>query len=142
MSPEEKRAWVMAITTFAAYVIYLSIILRRADDTGLAATPYAATLVWTIVITIVAQIVLSIAAAITSGKDANKKDARDREIGRFGEYIGQSFVIIGAVSAMLLAMAKQPYFWIANAVYLGFVLSALVGSVAKIVAYRRGVPRW
>ena len=31
-------------------------------------------------------------------------------------------------------------FWIANAVYLGFVLSAVVGSVAKVVAYRRGLP--
>jgi hypothetical protein len=30
------------------------------------------------------------------------------------------------------------YFWIANVIYLGFVLSAVAGSVVKLVAYRRG----
>jgi hypothetical protein len=39
-------------------------------------------------------------------------------------------------------MAELPYFWIANAVYLAFFLSAALASVAKIVAYRRGLPAW
>jgi hypothetical protein len=42
------------------------------------------------------------------------------------------------VAALVLAMAEADHFWIANAVYLAFVLSALLGSAAKIVAYRRG----
>jgi hypothetical protein len=29
-------------------------------------------------------------------------DQRDREINRFGEYIGQSFVVIGRVAALIL----------------------------------------
>jgi hypothetical protein len=37
-----------------------------------------------------------------------------------------------------LAMAEGDHFWIANAIYLAFVLSALTASVVKIVAYRRG----
>ena len=32
--------------------------------------------------------------------------------------------------------------WIANVIYLCFTLSAVVGSVAKIVAYRRGFQSW
>ena len=39
-------------------------------------------------------------------------------------------------------MAEVGHFWIANAVYLCFVLSAVLGSVAKIVAYRRGFQPW
>jgi NADPH:quinone reductase-like Zn-dependent oxidoreductase len=35
-------------------------------------------------------------------------------------------------------MAEFDHFWIANAVYLAFVLSALLGSTAKVIAYRRG----
>jgi cell division protein FtsW (lipid II flippase) len=99
-------------------------------------------MIWTIVAAIVASIVLNIAAAIVNPKDANKRDTRDREINQFGERIGQSFVIAGAVAALLLAMAKWEYFWISNAIYLGFVLSALVASGAKIVAYRRGFQKW
>jgi hypothetical protein len=41
-----------------------------------------------------------------------------------------------------MAMAELPHFWIANVIYLGFVLSAVLGSTLKIVAYRRGLPGW
>ncbi|WP_326586172.1 hypothetical protein [Streptomyces sp. NBC_01294] len=68
------------------------------------------------------------------------QDQRDREIHHFGEYIGQSFVVIGGVAGLVLAMAEVDQFWIANAIYLAFVLSALLGSAAKIVAYRLGFP--
>jgi hypothetical protein len=43
---------------------------------------------------------------------------------------------------MLLAIFEFDHFWIANAIYLGFVLSAIIGSLAKIAAYREGLPRW
>lgn len=75
-------------------------------------------------------------------QEAGKKDQRDREIYRFGEYIGQSFVVMGGVAALLMAMAEWDHFWIANVIYLAFVLSAMLGSVAKIVAYRRGFQPW
>jgi hypothetical protein len=68
------------------------------------------------------------------------KDARDREIGRVGDYTGQSFVIIGATAAMLMAMAGWDRFWIANVIYLCFILSAILGSVTKIIAYRTSFP--
>lgn len=44
----------------------------------------------------------------------------------------------GAIIAMALAMAEVDYFWIANVVYLAFVLAAVVSSVTRIFAYRRG----
>src|SRR5215475_6765321 len=40
---------------------------------------------------------------------------------------------------IFLALAEVDYFWIANAIYLGFVLWAVVGSVIRLVAYRRGL---
>ena len=42
-------------------------------------------------------------------------------------------------AALVMAMAKVDYFWIANVIYLGFVLWAVAGSVLKLVAYRRGL---
>jgi hypothetical protein len=135
---EEKRAWIMVVVAIAAIAVYLSIILGRAGNTPLVAVSYVSTLLWTVGLSIVTSIVLNIAVAIASPKDAAKKDQRDRDISRFGEYIGNSFVVIGAVAALGMAMAELPYFWIANAIYLAFTLSAILGSVARIVAYRHG----
>jgi hypothetical protein len=137
---EEKRAWILGIAAVASYAVYLVLVLGRTSGRPLADVPYVATLLWTVGASIVATIVANILVAVIS-KDG-RKDQRDREIGRFGEYVGHSFVVIGAVAAMLLAMAEAPQFWIANAVYLAFTLSAILGSVARIFAYRRGFQPW
>jgi hypothetical protein len=118
------------------------IILGRAEGAAIAEVPYVGTMLWTIGAAIIASIVGRIVVAVAWPKDADKKDQRDKEIYRFGEYIGQSFVVVGAAAALVLAMAEVDHFWIANAVYLAFVLSALLSSTAKIFAYRRGVPSW
>ena len=46
------------------------------------------------------------------------------------------------MAALVLAMRELDPFWIANAAYLAFVLSAAVGSAAKIAAYRGGFQPW
>jgi len=139
---EEKRAWIMVVVTVVAYAIYATIILGRATDLPVTEVPYVATLLWTIGGAILATIVLTILAGIFSPQGGDRTDQRDREINRFGEYIGQSFVVIGGVAALIMAMAEVPHFWIANAVYLAFVLSSVLGSVAKIFAYRVGFHPW
>jgi predicted membrane channel-forming protein YqfA (hemolysin III family) len=99
-------------------------------------------MIWAIVASIVASIVLTILWSFFTPRDSGKKDTRDREIGRYGEYAGRWVLITGAVAGLLLAMVRADYFWIANAIYLGFVLSAILASILKIVAYRRGIPTW
>ncbi|KFU80473.1 hypothetical protein [Amycolatopsis lurida] len=142
MAMEEKRAWIMVVVTVFGYAAYLIVVLRRAGSGPLVDVPYVAALVWTVGAAIVASIVLHIAAAAAAPRDAGRKDQRDREIGRFGEHIGQSFVVIGGVAALVMAMAELDHFWIANTVYLAFVLSSLLGSIAKIAAYRWGFQAW
>jgi hypothetical protein len=88
------------------------------------------------------SIVVNIVVAAVWRDGANERDQRDREIHRLGEYIGQSFLVVGGVAALGMALADWDTFWIANVLYLGFVLSAVVGSVAKLVAYRRGFQTW
>jgi cell division protein FtsW (lipid II flippase) len=142
MSFEEKSAWVMGLLAIGAYTAYIIIVFGMAASTPLVEVPYVAPLLWTIGASIVASIVLHIVLGILSPKDAGKKDQRDKEIYRFGEYIGQSFVVIGGVAALAMAMAEMDHFWIANVIYLAFVLSAILGSVAKVVAYRKGFQPW
>jgi cobalamin synthase len=142
MAYEEKRAWIMLVVTVGVYEAYLIIILVRADGVPLAEVPYVSTLLWTIGAAVVASIVLHMVVAMASPKDAGKADQRDPEIDRFGEYAGQWFVIAGGVAALVLSLFEVDHFWIANAIYLAFVLSAILASAAKIVAYRRGFRPW
>ena len=55
-------------------------------------------------------------------------------------YTGASELTRHVLNARNFALAEQHPFWITNAIYLGFALSAVVGSVAKVVMYRVGLP--
>ncbi|MEV3994001.1 hypothetical protein AB0J57_34500 [Streptomyces sp. NPDC049837] len=142
MTHEEKRAWIIAVLALGTYAVYLAVILTRAAGTPVAEVSYAPPLLWAVGISIAASIVLSIAVSIGAPKDAGRRDQRDREIHRFGEYVGQSFVVLGGVAALALALAEVNHFWIANAIYAGFTLSAIVGCAAKLAAYRWGFQPW
>ena len=81
----------------------------------------------------------AIVISITAPDEAGKSDQRDKDVNRFGEYVAGIVLGVAAVVPFLLAIAEVEYFWIANTLYLAFILSAVAGSVAKIVAYRRGL---
>jgi hypothetical protein len=132
----------MLVAALGGYATYLAVILGRAGSIPLPEVPYVPVMLWTIGGAIAASIVLNILAAVVLPEGAGKKDQRDREIYRFGEYVGQSFLVIGGVAVLVMAMAELPHFWIANTVYLAFVLSAVLASIAKLTAYRRGLPAW
>jgi hypothetical protein len=142
MPYEEKNAWAFGVIAVAGYVTYLAILLPRSAGIPFAETPYVVPMLATIGGAVVAGILAGIVIGILSPRDHDKKDQRDREIYRFGEYIGQGVVVIGALSALLLAVFEAGYFWIANVVYLAFVLSAVLSTVARLVAYRRGFQPW
>lgn len=139
MSYEEKGVWVQLVVAVVAYGIYVAIVLGRADGGALADVAYAGTLLWTIGASIVAAIVARIAVEIVRPSDSHRRDARDREIDRFGEYAGLRLLMLGALAALGMALAGWDHFWIANVIYLGFVLSAVVAAAVKVTAYRRGL---
>jgi hypothetical protein len=142
MTHEEKRAWIRLVVAVLGYSAYVAVIVSRADGRSLPDVPYASALLWTVGAAIVASIVAEIGMAIVIADASRAKDVRDREIGRLGDHVGQSFVVIGAVAAMLMAMADWDRFWIANVIYLCFVLSAVLGGITKVIAYRRSFPQW
>lgn len=140
MTLEERRAWIMLVVSVVGYGVYVVVVLLNAEGRPLAETEYAAALLWTIGAGIAAAILLEIVLSMVR-PGSLVKDERDREIGRFGDQTGQAFVVIGAVAAMLMAVAGWDRFWIANVIYLCFVLSAVVGSMAKLSLYHGGVPQ-
>ena len=44
--------------------------------------------------------------------------------------------------ALSLVLLEVDHFWIASAMYLVFATSGFIGTIVKIVAYRRGLPSW
>ena len=146
MSNEEKGQWVYLVVIVVTYGAYLVITLRQLGQTAPADIDYVPTMLWTIgigiALAIVGRIVVEIVGRISAemaghveGQDA---DVRDRDVGRFGEYFAGTVLGVGMVVPFVLTLAEFDYFWIANAMYLAFVVSALVGAVVKLVAYRRG----
>jgi len=139
MTYEEKGTWVYLLTSAGAYVIYLVIVLGRVLTTPVAEVSYVPVLLGTCLASMVAATVGRTVVETARPSDSRRRDVRDKEIYRFGEYASRWFVIGGAAAAFFMALAKVDYFWIANVIYLGFVLWAVVGSAVKLVAYRRGL---
>ena len=139
MSYEEKGTWVYLVASAGAYVVYVVIVLGRLLHTPVAEVPYVSVLLWTTGASIVASIAGRILVETASPSDSRRADVRDKEIYRFGEYASRWFLVAGAAAALVMAMARWDYFWIANVIYLGFVLWAVGGSVLKLVAYHRGL---
>jgi hypothetical protein len=138
MSYEEKGQVVYLGVTATAYAAYLFLILRQLSTTPVTEIDYQPILIATIIVAVVAAIVGRIAVEMIRPSDTVHEDVRDREIGRFGEYVAGLVLGIGMVVPFILAIVEADYFWIANAMYLVFTLQAIVGAVIKLIAYRRG----
>ena len=143
MSSEERGQWVYLVAIVLTYGAYVAIVLGQAAQTPVADVDYIPVMLWAIglgiALAIVGRIVVEIAGQIREPSDRHETDVRDRDIGRFGEYFAGTILGIGMVVPFVLTLAEFEYFWIANAMYLVFVLSALVGAAVKLIAYRRGI---
>ncbi|WP_229069124.1 hypothetical protein [Actinoplanes sp. DH11] len=142
MTHKEKQAWIRLTTAILGYTGYLAVVLARSGGQGWERTPYAAALIISIGGAVVAAVAAEAVLAALAPKASRATDDRDREIGRLGDHVGQAFVVIGSITAMILAITGTDPFWIANVIYLGFVLSAVLGGITKVVVYRVGVPQW
>jgi hypothetical protein len=141
MSYQEKNTWAYGVIAVLGYGVYLAVVLARADGGPLPGVAYAGPMLATIGAAVLAGIVAGIALGATS-PDRSVRDEREREIERMGERVGQAFLVLGGVGGLALTLLGADRFWIANTLYLGFVLSAVLSAAARLVAFRRGVGPW
>ncbi len=146
---EEKVTWINAVVTAIVPVVYFVVVLGQLGQVSASEIAYQQPMLITIGVTIVLTIFgaiamgigSSISAEITkpgSSKDVGRKDERDVTISRRGDLFGYYVSSAGMVGVMALIMLEYEYFWIANALYLSFVIGTLVAATVKLVAYRRG----
>ncbi|MET9338509.1 hypothetical protein [Nonomuraea sp. NPDC003804] len=138
MSIEEKRVWIYAAIATGVPIVYFAVILRQLPTTDVTHIAYVWPLLTAITVAVVMNIAGSVVTAIASPGEAGKRDERDVDIHLHGQRVEYLVLVLGGVTAFGLALARIEHFWIANALYLAFALSAVASSIARIVAYRRG----
>ncbi len=146
---EERITWVDLVVTVVVPTVYLITMLRRLGEVSAADIAYRRPLLLALGIsvglTIAGSILVEIGANISAtlksqgaSNSTDRKDERDKTIARHGDLIGFYVASAGMAGVLALVMLEYEYFWIANALYLSFVISSLVGSIVKLIAYHRG----
>lgn len=138
MSFEEKGTWLYLVIVVTMSLAYVAMIAGQIASVPVAEIDYQGPMLAAIGATIGLVIVGMIAIAISSPAEADKSDQRDKDINRLGEYVGGTVLAFGMFVPFVLAMVEAPYFWIANVMYLVFVIAGICGAAVKLVLYRRG----
>ena len=140
---EERNTWAGLIVMIFMIPAYVIIVLQQAAGRPLVDVDWVPIMVWTIGISIVATIVLSIVWGIFAGmrepQGVGKSDQRDRDIAHMSSRVGQAFLGIAGPGVIALCAIAAAWLWLANARVFGFAVSALVGGIASVIAYRRGM---
>lgn len=140
---EERNTWVGLIVSAIGMTIYVIVVLQQADGGPVTEVVWWPIMLWTIGLSIVASIVISILWGILSGMrdpdGVGRSDQRDRDIARMSSRVGQAFLVIAGLGVLVLCAIEAEWFWIANTMFFGFALSAFVGGIASVIAYRRGL---
>ncbi|OHD25911.1 MAG: hypothetical protein A2Y38_21635 [Spirochaetes bacterium GWB1_59_5] len=153
MSFEEKSTWVSMVVSVLVLSAYSMFVLGQLQSVPAAQIAYQRPMLIAvgaiIVMTIVGTILMSIGTAVSaeisakisgggSVAEIDRKDERDDDINRRGELVGYYVSSAGALGVLALAMLRYDQFWIANALYLTFMVGGLASATAKLIVYRRG----
>lgn len=140
---EERNAWAGLIVSPIVMVVYVVLVLQQAAGGPLTGVDWFPLMLWVIGGGIVATIILSVGWGIIAGMKepdgVGRSDIRDRDISRMGGRVEQGFVVVAGLGVIALCAVGADVFWIANTMFAGFAVSALVGGIARVIAYRRGL---
>ncbi|WP_288873100.1 hypothetical protein [uncultured Microbacterium sp.] len=140
---EERNAWAGLIVSPIVMVVYVTLVLQQAAGGPLTDVDWFPLMLWVIGGGIVGTIVLGIVWGMIAGaKDPDgvgRSDIRDRDISRMGSRVEQAFVVIAGLGVIVLCAVGADVFWIANTMFAGFAIAAVVGGIARVTAYRRGL---
>ncbi|TRW46697.1 hypothetical protein [Georgenia yuyongxinii] len=140
---EERNMWSGLVVSVIGVIVYVVVVLQQAAGGPVTAVDWRPVMLWTIGASIVTAIVVNIVWGIIAGSrdpdGVRTSDERDRAISRMGSRVGQAFLVIAGLGVILLCAFQAHWFWIANTMFFGFALSAIVGGIASVIAYRRGL---
>lgn len=137
MSYAERNLWVQGVVSVVMLAIYVPVVLPHPPTDG----SWLWGMLWAIGTSVSAVTVLSIcwnlAAGVRRGTDT-RPDERDRLIGRVSDRVGQAFVVIAVIIAIVMCAGAAPMFWIAHTLFFGMAVSGVVACASALVMYRTG----
>lgn len=140
---EERNAWAGLVVSLIVIPAYVVIVLQQAAIRPIESVDWFPLMLWAIGLGIAGTIVLSILWGLIAHRrdpeGTGRSDIRDRDISRMGGRVEQAFVVIAGLGVIVLCAVGADVFWIANTMFLGFAVSAIVGGIARVIAYRRGL---
>ncbi|MGX5771127.1 hypothetical protein ACWKWN_10265 [Microbacterium trichothecenolyticum] len=143
MAYEERNVWASLIVSVLGMIAYVVIVLQQAAGGPLTDVDWVPIMLWIIGAGIVGAIVVSIVWGIVAGMfdpdGVGRSDQRDRDIAHMSTRVGQAFLVIAGLGVIILCAFEADWFWIANTMFFGFALSSIVGGIASVIAYRRGL---
>ncbi|MGN6501374.1 MAG: hypothetical protein ACTHKX_00520 [Pseudolysinimonas sp.] len=139
----ERNSWAALAVSIVSIAVYATIVLTRLSTQPAAEVDWFWPMLWTIVGGIVGTTLVSILLGMASGRhpgDRPVEDVRDRDIAKIGTRVGQAFLVIGLLAGIGLCAVEADWFFVAQALYAGAALSALLDCITRVVLYRRGMP--
>jgi len=140
---EERNAWAGLIVSIIAVTVYVVVVVQQAGGGPLVEVDWVPIMLWIIgggiVVTIVVSILWGIIAGMRDPDGVGKSDQRDRDIAHMSTRVGQAFLVIAGLGVIVLCAVQADWFWIAQTMFFGFALSSIIGGVASVIAYRRGL---
>jgi hypothetical protein len=138
VSFEEKSTWIYGLAALLAAAVYIVIVGGQVATTPVTEIDYVVPMIGVIVGSVVLSVVAIIVVSVAAPSEADKRDERDRLINRRGDQVGFYVLSLLALVPLGLAFLEAEHFWIANALFAAFVLTAVTSAVVKVAAYRRG----
>lgn len=138
MTFKAKTTAIMLLTLTIVYGWYFIQLLPEIAETPVSEIGYQGVMLATVVLFVILFVAGMIVLAAADRRQADDEDERDQLIERRGDQVGSYVLLVAALAAMGLAMVEGDYFWIANALLAGLVLSELVKGIVMLAAYRRG----
>jgi MFS family permease len=140
---EERNIWAGLIVSVIGMIVYVVIVLQQAAGGPLTDVDWVPIMLWiiggSIVVAILVSIVWGILAGMRDPDGVGRSDQRDRDIAHMSTRVGQAFLVIAGLGVIILCAFEADWFWIANTMFFGFALSSIVGGIASVIAYRRGL---
>jgi len=139
----ERTAWSALLSTVLGVSVYVVLLLAAAGGGPVVAVDWWPLMLAAIGGSIALSILLSVVWGVIAGRrdrdEATVSDLRDRDIARMGGRVEHAFLVIAGLGVIVLCAVRADVFWIANMMFAGFAVSSVVGGLARVIAYRRGL---
>lgn len=139
----ERAAWASLVATVFALTAYVVAVLVQADGGDVATVNWVPLMFGAIaegiLLAVLTILVWGVIVARRDRDAASASDIRDRDIEQMSGNVEASFLVIAGLGVIVLCALGADVFWIANTMFAGFAVAGIVGGIARVVAYRKGL---